>query len=147
MNLRSEEIEEFKREGEIIIMMDGNGKLGLLGEEKSRNGKMLEAVIEENNLLVLNKSDKCIGKVTRQNSSHENEKSAMDSILVEESIEKSIEKMEIDEVGILRMKRKKKSDHNTIVLTLRIEGQRKTKPVRRTQWRLNAPGECCSVMS
>ena len=142
MNLLSEEIKEFRSEGEIIIMMDGNGKLGLLGEEKSRNGKMLEAVFEENNLLVLNKSDKCIGKVTRQNTSHGDEKSAIDFIVVEESVEKSVIKMEIDETGILRMKGEKDSDHNTIVLTLKLEGQEKTKPERRTQWRLNAPQEC-----
>ena len=35
MRLLSEEIEEFRKEGNIIIFMDGNGKLGLLGEQKS----------------------------------------------------------------------------------------------------------------
>merc|ERR1739838_1196491 len=48
----SEEIEEFKTEGEVILFMDGNGKMGLLGEEKSRNGKMLEQIFETHDLLL-----------------------------------------------------------------------------------------------
>ena len=46
MQLLSEEIEEFQNEGDVIIFMDGNGKVGLLGEEKSRNGKLLEQVFD-----------------------------------------------------------------------------------------------------
>ena len=37
-----EEILEIRSEGEIILMMDGNGKVGLLGKKTSRNGKLLE---------------------------------------------------------------------------------------------------------
>jgi len=38
MGKLSEEIEEFKK-GEIVIFMDGNAKIGILGEEESQNGK------------------------------------------------------------------------------------------------------------
>ena len=41
----NEEIQEYKNEGEILIFMDGNGKIGLLGEEKSRNGKLIESAV------------------------------------------------------------------------------------------------------
>ena len=39
MTLLNEEIEEIQKEGEILLTMDGNAKIGLLGEEISRNGK------------------------------------------------------------------------------------------------------------
>ena len=42
MQLLTEEIEDMKSEGEILIVMDGNAKLGLLGEEPSRNGRLLK---------------------------------------------------------------------------------------------------------
>ena len=37
MDKLSEEIQEKKAEGDVILFMDGNGKIGILGEEKSRN--------------------------------------------------------------------------------------------------------------
>ena len=40
----TEEILEMNREGEIILCMDGNGKIGLIGEPTSRNGKLLRKV-------------------------------------------------------------------------------------------------------
>lgn len=48
MSLLKEEIHEMSCEGEILIAMDGNGKIGLLGEEHSRNGKLLLYVFAEN---------------------------------------------------------------------------------------------------
>ena len=41
MHLLTEEIIEMKKEGEIILAMDGNAKIGLLNEKPSRNGKLL----------------------------------------------------------------------------------------------------------
>ena len=61
------EITEYSAEGDILIAMDGNGKVGLLGEEKSRNGKLLEKVFETHSLILMNDSDKFTGKITRQN--------------------------------------------------------------------------------
>ena len=40
MDLLSEEIEEKRNEGEVLICMDGNGKIGILNEKKNRNGKL-----------------------------------------------------------------------------------------------------------
>ena len=54
--------------------MDRNGKIELMGEEKSRNGKLLENVFEEHNLLVFNRNERCIGKVARQNTSLDDQK-------------------------------------------------------------------------
>ena len=73
----SEEIEEYSNEGDIFIAMDGNGKVGILVEEKSRNGKILEEVFERSDLELLNKSHKCKGKVTQQNMGNVSERSAL----------------------------------------------------------------------
>ena len=67
MDLFCTEIHEKKDEGEVIVFMDGNGKIGLLGEEVSRNGALLESVFEECELEVMNRKEVCQGKVTRVN--------------------------------------------------------------------------------
>ncbi len=87
MRMLSEEIEEMKQDGNIIIFMDGNGKMGLLGEEKSRNGLMLENVFDTHNLALMNKKEICVGKVTRQNTKNKDEKSAIDFVVADASIE------------------------------------------------------------
>ena len=45
MQLLNEEINERKKDGEVILTMDGNAKIGLLGEDISRNGKELLSVV------------------------------------------------------------------------------------------------------
>ena len=47
MDKLSLEIQENKNKGEVLLFMDGNGKIGLLGEEISRNGKLLFNVFDE----------------------------------------------------------------------------------------------------
>ena len=83
MRLLSEEIEELKHEGNILIFMDGNGKVGLLGEEKSRNGILLEEVFEAQDLTLMNKNKICTGKITRQNTKNANENSAIDFVVAD----------------------------------------------------------------
>ena len=57
----SEEIAEIKKEGEILLCMDANAKIGLMQEAKSRNGKLIEGVFQEQDIFVMNKTDKCRG--------------------------------------------------------------------------------------
>ena len=123
---------------DIMIFMDGNGELGILGEEKSRNGKMLENVFLEQNLYVMNRSDKCMGKITRQNETQD-EKWAIDFVLVDESLIEDVISMEIDEAGLFRLSGQKDSDHNTIFLKIKMNATSTQKPQKVTQWRLNAP--------
>ena len=139
MRLLSEEIEEYKNEGNVIICMDGNGKIGILGEPKSRNGQLLEEVFENHNLTIFNKSDKCIGKVTRQNTKNGTEKSAIDFVVTDNEIETWINSMNIDEDGLLKISGKNDTDHNTIVINLTISRFERTIPTPNVQWRLHAP--------
>ena len=74
MQLLNEEIEEMGKDGERLIAMDGNAKLGLLGEKISRNGNLLLQTFENTSLNIINKcSEVCHGKVTRQNTKNSNE--------------------------------------------------------------------------
>ena len=77
----TEEIEEIKKEGEVLMIMDGNAKIGLLNEDKSRNGKLLLEVFEKSGLHVMNNSTKCTGKITRMNTKNKDEYSAIDFVL------------------------------------------------------------------
>ena len=67
MSELTEEILELEREGEIILFMDANAKIGLMGEGVSRNGKLLKEVMEETTTYVINGTEKCKGTITRQN--------------------------------------------------------------------------------
>ena len=101
---------EMSCEGEIFICMDGNAKLGLLGETTSRNGKLLRQVFENTNLTLMNTGIKCIGKVTRKNTNNENEISAIDFVVASEMIERCIEKVVIDEDGLALIRHKRIRD-------------------------------------
>ena len=140
MEQLKEEILEIRSESEIILMMDGNGKVGLLGEKTSRNGKLLENVFEHTGLTLMNKSRKCKGVITRQNRKNTSEKSAIDFVVSSMEAESMIESVTIDEEGLYRFKGKCESDHNTIMTEMNIakKGERK---VKRCDWRLNAPDE------
>ena len=82
MCLLKEEINEMKKEGDIMITMNGNARIGLLVEDISRNGHLILKVFHETRLQVLNKSNNCKGKITRKNTNNENEKSAIDFVVV-----------------------------------------------------------------
>ena len=107
--------------------MDGIGKIGILGEPKIRNGQLLEEVFDNHDLTIMNKSDKCIGKVTRQNTKQSTEKSAIDFVVTDSEIEKWINSMKIDEDGLLKISGKNDTDHNTIVVDLTISKFEKKK--------------------
>merc|ERR1712105_157014 len=50
----TEELLEIQNEGEVIICMDANAKTGLLGENKSGNGKLIEEAFDECGMYVMN---------------------------------------------------------------------------------------------
>ena len=141
MELLMEEIEEQKNEGEILLTMDGNAKIGLLGENVSRNGKLLLKLIEETNLVIMNKSEKCKGRITRQNTKNKDEFSAIDFVLITDPVEKWIKHIEIDEQGLNKISGRHETDHNTIIIDMTITNLDYIKPTKRVGWNLNAPEE------
>ena len=139
--LLSEEIDEKSKDGEILIAMDANAKIGILNEVVSRNGKLLLEIVKNHNLTVMNSSSKCVGKITRKNTVNNNEYSAIDFIIVSNTVERWIKEMIIDEDGLLKIKGKKETDHNTISLKIDIENTEKIKPVKNVGWNIHAPDE------
>ena len=141
MDRLGDEIQEKKEQGEVILFMDGNGKIGLLGEEKSRNGKLLQGIFDEYDLEVMNKSEKCDGIITRVNRKNTNEKSAIDFLVVTNEAEKGIQKLTIDEKGEFLLRGTAASDHNSFLLDIQLGGLGTSKREKVVRWRLNAPVE------
>ena len=141
MNTLREEIIEMSKEGEILLAMDGNAKIGILGEPISRNGNLLLDVLKETNMKTLNNDPKCKGKVTRQNTKNKDEQSAIDFVVGSENMCQWVTEMVIDEEGLAKIKGKNETDHNTIIIDLNIRNIDRTFKVKHTSWNLRAGGE------
>ena len=127
-----EEIKTLKNEGEIFLAMDGNGKIGILNEKTSRNGQYLLSMFEQTELYIINESEKCEGKITRQNPRKPSEVSAIDFIVTSAEVESYIQNMKIDEEGLLKVKGKNESDHNTITVNMKISHENRTQGKKET---------------
>ena len=141
MECLSEEILEKKRHGEVLIFMDANAKLGLLNEKVSRNGKLLQGVIDECELKVLNTSDMCHGRITRVNRKRTDEKSAIDFVLGTDEVYSQLENMLIDENEDYVLTGNSTSDHNSIIVKLQMGNIEKERKEVVKKWNLNAPAE------
>ena len=141
MDLLSEELLEKKQEGEVILCMDANAKIGLIREDVSRNGKLILNVFDECEMVVINGTEKCNGKITRQNRKNPEEKSAIDFVTATPEASEWITNMKIDEDGDLRMRNKAESDHNTILVDLQIPETATHKAAKLTTWNIKASTE------
>ena len=94
------------------------------------------------NLVFLNKSEICVGKVTRQNTKNESEKSAIDFVVADLTIAENVKRMTIDEEGLLKIKGQRDTDHNTIIVEMKISKIDKHKPEKIIRWRIGAPDVC-----
>ena len=131
------EVKSSKMAGALIcIEMDANSKLGshIIGGdpevEQSKNGELLEKVLEDNELIVVNSTELCEGIITRYRKTiHREEKSVLDFFIVCRIFFQLIIKMEIDEKRIYSLtkfsnrrgdKMMKESDHNMMFLKINI---------------------------
>ena len=108
---------------EVILGGDFNAKIEIdnneIKQKQSRNGKLLQRMIENTGLQAIStKAD--IGSWTKVNRKNTNEKSIIDYILTTPTIANNKLTMFIDEAGELRVKGKNGSDHNTMILTTKI---------------------------
>ena len=147
MQFLNEEIEEMRKDGNLINAMDANAKIGLLGEEISRNGHVLLQIFENTGLNVMNNNSKCKGRVTRKNTKNNNGISAIDFIVADSTVEQWIKGIEIDEQGLNKLKGKNDSDHNTITVSLQIENIERTRLTKRAIWNTKAPNKKCQAFS
>ena len=97
-NIRKNKLEADKNYEKIIISGDFNCKIGdhIKGNDNtiSKFGKKLLKLISNNNLSIINKSDRCEGLWTRKEG---NNKSIIDYVLTAKENEKHVDKMIIDE--------------------------------------------------
>ena len=120
------------QEEQVIIVGDlnshiGNDHLGIQGNHKniSKSGEILRSLVERRNLTIMNNTNICSGKWTREDPS--GSKSIIDMILTNNQASPNIQKIQIDEehnYKLSRVKRSKsnktviKSDHNTILIEI-----------------------------
>ena len=118
----------------VCIELDANSKLGpdiVPGDPdvKSRNGKLLEKVIDDNDLVVVNGTQLCTGLITRYRKTVNNiERSVIDFFIVCKRFFQLIMYMEIDEKRLYTLtkysnkvgeKKVNESDHNIMILKIR----------------------------
>ena len=106
----------------IIVQMDANAKLGsevIYGDphKMSNNGKLLNDIIERQDLVVLNALEICKGTITRErNFENKSEKSVIDYILVSRDLVQFVTEIKIDEEKEHVLARYVKSKYGTKVI-------------------------------
>ena len=130
----------------VCLEFDANSKLGyeiIPGDlyPISQNGKLLRDIISRQDLIVLNATDKCIGKITRyKNTVRGEEKSILDYFIVCQELYRKVEKLIIDEERkhvLARFYKNKykttcvESDHNLMILKLNLPVDSKMKIERK----------------
>ena len=117
----------------IVIELDANAKIDMTNTSEgntSANGQLLLNVVNNNSLIVVNKLDLCLGKITRSRVTEKvKEESTLDYILVCQRMAPFITKMNIDEEQIYTLtkfankkggKSMKRSDHNILTCEFNI---------------------------
>ena len=129
------EIKKSRLSGSLIcIEMDSNAKLGPMiipgdPKEQTENGKLLEKVVADNDLIVVNSTELCRGVITRHRKTINNiEESAIDHFIVCKDFFKRVISMTIDEAGKYSLTKftnrsgniicNKESDHRTLILEI-----------------------------
>ena len=114
----------------MIMMFDANVHVGgdvITGDidKQDWGGKLLMDIIEEEGLILMNKENNCSGVITRVDPRN-GKGSCLDLVVVNRYVYKDIMAVEIDEKGLYRpanytAKVKKMTDHNTIIMKVKIE--------------------------
>ena len=132
------------REG-MIIMFDANVHIGseiISGcqDKQDAGGKQLMSMVSEEGLTVVNCLDMCDGVVTRVDPRN-GTTSTIDLVICNTFMNEMVQSMSIDETEELRMKKygKKqvtKTDHNTILVELKIQGNSDLHTSKETRYNL-----------
>ena len=121
----------------IIMAFDSNVHVGgdvITGcpDVQDWGGKLLMDIVKEENLTLVNATDKCSGIITRVDPRNGNV-STIDLVICNLYAMDSLKSMDVDEEGTYKptnyAKVVKKTDHNTIMLKIQVEKCKKTKPI------------------
>ena len=145
-NKLDEEVKSAKLSGAMVCLeMDANSKLGSEWipndpHPQSKNGKLLENLLIENDLVVVNGMDLCKGTITRfRKTINRVEKSVLDFFIVCKRFLAMITKLVIDEerkFTLTKFSSKrgqkviKESDHNVMILEMDLRWSSVDKPQR-----------------
>ena len=102
-------------------------------QTENSNGKKLQRIIDNNSLIPIS-TKAHYGLWTRVNRNNTEERSVIDYIITTETIERNTTSLIIDKEGTLRIKEKKESDHNTILMAIKVNNPRKREYI--TKWKL-----------
>jgi hypothetical protein len=131
------QIQNNKKEGNIVLMGDFNAKLAIqcekIEQKESRNGRTLKNIT--NTSLRPANTDPDVVAWTRVNRKNTEERSVIDYILTCEETRKHITDIEIDEAGSLRLKGyENESDHNTMTISIHTKKNHVNKKIKK--WKL-----------
>ncbi len=98
-----EEIQQLKKEGtEVCLVGDFNGHIEGMrekqGEKTDTNGERVMRLTEQNNMEIVNRSEKCRGKWTWM---QRGSKTVVDYVMMDTNLAERIVKMTVDEEGIM----------------------------------------------
>ena len=130
-SLLTTQIIRLKQDGHIILAGDFNAKIEINDknqtiQNQSRNGRLLKQTMEMTQTTPIT-TESNWGKWTRVNRHKTEERSIIDYIVTDQEIAKKVTWMLIDETGNHRPKGKNETDHNTIILEIKIEQKKKEK--------------------
>ena len=133
------QILKIKESGPLILTGDFNAKVkveknGELKQETSRNGAFLEELLNDLELTPISTKSET-GTWTRVNRNNTRERSIIDYMIIRKSDEEQISENIIDEVGAMRIKGSKETDHNTLMLSFKCPLAKSSRVVKK--WKLN----------
>ena len=139
----------YQKTHKVILLGDLNAKIEMKTQDKpgcnqqtSRNGKMLDNLINNTNTTVVNKLSTHQGTWTRVNRKNNKEKSIIDYIIVSKSIEDKVTESKTDAGQEYLITGLNPTDHNVITATIDTKMQtnqektRKWKTGTKEQWKI-----------
>ena len=144
--LEAEVIKAKDENRDILVQMDANAKLGseiVKGDphKMSGNGKLMQDLLERQDLIVVNSLDICKGTITRERvTENMSEKSVIDYIIVSRGLLEFLLEMIVDEdkeyvlARYINNKKGRKiinSDHNTLFCKFSVTFNKKPRTIRK----------------
>ena len=92
----------------MLLLGDFNAKITVKGyQNNSRNGQLLNHLVEDQGLMVVNDTSKCSGIWSRQHQHNSNQKSILDYVICNKSMMQNIVEMEVHDTGCHKLKSSK----------------------------------------
>ena len=120
------QINQFKTQGEVILMGDFNAKINI-----NHTPHKQETMIENTQMETINTKPNHIGMWTRVNRNKPEERSVIDYIITSHNITNNIIESMTDNLDLYIIKGKNRTDHNVITATIRTNVKQTTNKIKR----------------